>query len=82
MSVRTGFGFRILRFKNNKINWAIMIALFAISLSIAWYRNHQPKPINSFAECAAAGNPIMESYPERCAANGKTFTNPDQAITQ
>lgn len=33
--------------------------------------------INSFEECVAAGNPVMESYPEQCAANGKTFTNPN-----
>ena len=31
------------------------------------------KEITNFDECAAAGNPIMESYPEQCAANGKTF---------
>lgn len=30
--------------------------------------------INNFDECVAAGNPVMESYPEQCAANGKTFT--------
>lgn len=30
--------------------------------------------ISSFEECAAAGNPVMESYPRRCNANGETFT--------
>lgn len=30
--------------------------------------------INSYDECTAAGNPIRETYPEQCAANGKTFT--------
>lgn len=30
--------------------------------------------INSFDECAQAGNPIMESYPRRCRTpEGKTF---------
>jgi len=29
--------------------------------------------ITSFEECAAAGNPIMESYPRKCSANGETF---------
>ena len=29
--------------------------------------------ITSFEECAAAGNPIMESYPRQCRANNKTF---------
>jgi hypothetical protein len=30
--------------------------------------------ITNFDECVAAGNPVMESYPEQCRANGKTFT--------
>ena len=29
--------------------------------------------ITSFEECAKAGNPILESYPRQCKANGKTF---------
>ena len=30
---------------------------------------------SSFDECVAAGNPVMESYPEQCAVpGGKTFT--------
>ena len=30
-------------------------------------------PILSFADCAAAGYPIQESYPRRCSVNGQTF---------
>ena len=30
--------------------------------------------IADFSACAAAGNPVMESYPRRCSANGQTFT--------
>lgn len=33
----------------------------------------QSPQISNFEECAAAGNPIMESYPEQCSANGQTF---------
>lgn len=29
--------------------------------------------IKNFADCAAAGNPVMESYPRQCRANGQTF---------
>lgn len=29
--------------------------------------------ITNFDQCKAAGYPIMESYPEQCAANGQTF---------
>jgi len=31
------------------------------------------KEITNFEECAAAGNPVMESYPRQCAADGETF---------
>jgi hypothetical protein len=30
--------------------------------------------ITNFNECVKAGNPVMESYPRQCIANGKTFT--------
>jgi hypothetical protein len=34
-------------------------------------------PINSFDECARAGYPIMESYPEQCRTpDGRNFTRP------
>ncbi len=37
--------------------------------------------IMSFADCKAAGNLIMESYPEQCTtSDGKHFTNPDQSV--
>lgn len=43
-----------------------------------------PQPvITNFEECAAAGNPIMESYPEQCrTADGRLFVNdvPDQTF--
>lgn len=29
--------------------------------------------ITNFDECAAAGNPVMESYPRQCMANGQNF---------
>jgi hypothetical protein len=32
----------------------------------------QPR-ISSFEECVAAGNPVMESFPRQCRAQGKTF---------
>jgi hypothetical protein len=32
------------------------------------------KSISNFDECVAAGNAVMESYPEQCSANGQTFT--------
>ena len=35
--------------------------------------------ITNFEECIAAGNPIMESYPPQCMANGETFTADETA---
>jgi len=37
-----------------------------------WYDNIKNQ-IKSFEECAAAGNPIMESYPRQCRAGNQTF---------
>ena len=63
---------------------AVIAVFFAGSAYFAWNvsseNDKKAESINSFAQCAAAGNPIMESYPEQCAAGGKTFTNPDQEV--
>jgi hypothetical protein len=38
--------------------------------------------ISTYQECVAAGYPVMESYPTRCATpDGRTFVNPDQHIS-
>jgi hypothetical protein len=34
----------------------------------------QVTEITSFEECVEAGNPILESYPRQCIADGETFT--------
>lgn len=39
--------------------------------------------ITDFYDCVAAGNPIMESYPRQCNADGETFVEdikPEEAI--
>ncbi len=36
--------------------------------------NKKEASITNFDECVTAGNPVMESYPEQCSANGQTFT--------
>lgn len=42
----------------------------------AYNRSMSDGTINSFEECAAAGNPVQESYPERCVTpEGKAFVN-------
>lgn len=59
----------------------IILALVAIVgiLVVVWFAWMRPEedPIDSFEECKAAGYPIMESYPPRCAVPGdKTYTAP------
>lgn len=46
---------------------AILIALF---IANSTYKNYD---ISNFRECVNAGNPVMESYPRQCIANGETF---------
>lgn len=63
----------------------ILVALsIAAALLIALSHTMQQKKalsIGSFEECALAGYPIMESYPERCATpDGRSFTNDTQSI--
>lgn len=43
----------------------ITVALFIIGCQ---------NEVNSFEDCVKAGNPILESYPEQCHHDGKTYT--------
>ena len=57
-----------------------MRKIIAILFLIFFVACVQPK-ITNFEECAAAGNPVMESYPEQCMADGKVFVrelSPDE----
>ena len=61
-----------------KRNIHIIIGSILLVVIAAFIWNKQSRvpnaAITTFEECVAAGNPVMESYPEQCAANGKTFT--------
>jgi len=66
------------------IEAVVLFAIAALIVSAGWIvydrnkQNGKDEPqtseITNFDQCVAAGNPVMESYPEQCAANGKTFT--------
>lgn len=63
--------------------WLILLlALLGIGLIVwlAWIRPmQQGSNVHSFEECAAAGYPVQESYPEVCVTDdGKRFVNPKQ----
>ena len=56
-----------------------VVLLIAGGLFLAWARNTQEGrwlSITTFDECASAGYPVMESYPEQCRTpDGRTFMN-------
>lgn len=59
----------------------VLVAVVVIGVAYVLMQKPTTKSINSFAECVAAGNPVMESFPEQCkTADGKSFTNPDQQV--
>ena len=66
------------------IGTVIVLALVG-ALLLAFVGNKEQEhllSITSFDECAAAGYPIMESYPEQCATpDGHTFVNERQIIS-
>jgi len=61
--------------KNRKLV-AFFIVLLLVGLGIWKYQQKiTVEQINSFEECAQAGYPILESYPEQCRTpDGKSFT--------
>jgi eight-cysteine-cluster-containing protein len=47
-----------------------------------WTGQFKPGHITTYAECAAAGYPILESYPSQCKTpDGRTFVNPNEHVT-
>lgn len=52
---------------------AAILLVSVIGLILAYLLLNRAPTVTSFEECVAAGNPIMESYPEQCNHNGKTY---------
>lgn len=51
-----------------------LVAVFTFGYLNNRTKEERMKKINSFAECADAGYPILESYPEQCKTpDGRTF---------
>jgi hypothetical protein len=70
---------------NKKFTLLVLTILAVLLSTIIWWQESNTKlssdqfvraNINSFAECAAAGLPIMESYPRQCRAHGRLFVEP------
>ena len=54
---------------------SLLVALAAIFFVVSsGSSKKKPVSVNNFEECAAAGYPVMESYPRQCSApGGKVF---------
>ncbi len=53
-----------------------LIIFLGLGFSIWHSQNEKAASITDFQSCAAAGNPVQESYPERCTTSkGQTYTN-------
>lgn len=60
-----------------KLALLILIALIliaAVSIFVFPKIFKKPASVTSFDECVQAGYPILDSYPARCVASGKSFT--------
>ncbi len=58
----------------------VIVAGLLLSLSTI-AKQQRALSIGSFEDCALAGYPIMESYPEQCATpDGRTFVNEKQRV--
>lgn len=56
----------------------LMIAMAAVLAAIVFSTKSPKGEVGSYQQCVDAGNPIQESYPERCTTpDGKGFTNPN-----
>lgn len=53
--------------------------LAAVIAGIILWKPGANKTIDNFQTCKDAGGAILESYPEQCLLNGKTFTNTTQS---
>lgn len=60
---------------------SVLVVLLVIAVVIAaamiWKSG---KNVHNFESCKDAGGAILESYPEQCVLNGKSFTNDRQSI--
>ncbi len=52
----------------------IAIIIISAFIIVACVKSVERPSISSYEECVAAGNPIMESYPEQCSDGINSFT--------
>lgn len=58
--------------------WPILLLMIGGAIAAGGYviyeqTGEQERQINGFQDCVAAGNPVLESRPRQCNADGKTY---------
>jgi hypothetical protein len=57
--------------------WLVTVVVASLILALAWLvTGRVTEPIDSYAECVAAGHPVLESSPPICRAGGHNFRGP------
>lgn len=58
----------------------IVLLVALVAIGVVAMRQARRTAIDNFADCKAAGGVIMESYPEQCRIDGRTFVNEAQRV--
>lgn len=75
---------RLAKLRLATLIWMSLLVAAVIGIAVVFFLYFRPEPpeVTSFAACKQApGSKLLEIYPEICmTADGKSFTNPDQAV--
>lgn len=59
------------------LRWLVILTFLILAGGLVLGMVKRAQPVQNFADCAARGNPIQESYPRVCLTpQGKSFTEP------
>lgn len=58
----------------------LFVVLMAVIIFIAYRQLTGPPNITDYKSCIAAGQPVLDSYPEQCVYQGQSYINPAQNI--
>lgn len=65
--------------KQRSVYWLLVImGIVLVIATILVWKPWASNTISNFESCKSAGGAILESYPEQCMMNGKSFTNTAQ----
>ncbi len=66
-----------------KAKWlmvSLIVALVVMMFMVAILVRRPLLAVSTFEQCRTVGGALLESYPEQCMIDGKTFTNENQSV--